>query len=194
MKFVRFEKDDKISYGVLDGKNIAEISGQPFEKPLIYTKKIYSLEEVKILSPVTPSKIIGIGLNYAEHIKEMKDKRPAILLMISCFCSFTTSAIVCLESHLSASSKINVLPSSAIAPNPDSGLYGKGSFLDIKIEKSAFKYLAIWYPTSTPPLGIARTKTPLFLYFSKALASFLPASFLSSNIFFVIFFHCQLIF
>ena len=77
MKFVRFEKDDKISYGVLDGKNIAEISGQSFEKPLIYTKKIYSLEEVKILSPVTPSKIIGIGLNYAEHIKEMKDKRPA---------------------------------------------------------------------------------------------------------------------
>lgn len=77
MKFVRFEKDDKISYGVLDGKNIAEISGQPFEKPLIYTKKIYSLEEVKILSPVTPSKIIGIGLNYAEHIEEMKDKKPA---------------------------------------------------------------------------------------------------------------------
>ena len=77
MKFVRFEKDDKISYGVLDRKNIAEISGQPFEKPPIYTKKIYSLKEVKILSPVTPSKIIGIGLNYAEHIEEMKDKRPA---------------------------------------------------------------------------------------------------------------------
>ncbi|MCK4278303.1 MAG: DUF2437 domain-containing protein, partial [Desulfurellaceae bacterium] len=55
MKFVRFEKDDKISYGVLDRKNIAEISGQPFEKPPIYTKKIYSLKEVKILSPVTPS-------------------------------------------------------------------------------------------------------------------------------------------
>lgn len=77
MKFVRFEKDDKISYGVLDRKNIAEISGQSFEKPPIYTEKIYSLEEVKILSPVTPSKIIGIGLNYAEHIEEMKDKRPA---------------------------------------------------------------------------------------------------------------------
>ena len=77
MKFVRFERDDKISYGVLNGKDIAEISGLPFEKPLIYTKKIYSLEEVKILSPVTPSKIIGIGLNYAGHIREMKDKKPA---------------------------------------------------------------------------------------------------------------------
>ncbi|MEA1994766.1 MAG: fumarylacetoacetate hydrolase family protein [Campylobacterota bacterium] len=77
MKFVRFEKDDKISYGVLDRKNIAEISGQPFKKPPIYTKKIYSTEEVTILSPVTPSKIIGIGLNYAEHIEEMKDKKPA---------------------------------------------------------------------------------------------------------------------
>jgi len=77
MKFVRFKRDDKISYGVLNGKDIAEISGLPFEKPLIYTKKIYSLEEVKILSPVTPSKIIGIGLNYAGHIREMKDKKPA---------------------------------------------------------------------------------------------------------------------
>jgi 2-keto-4-pentenoate hydratase/2-oxohepta-3-ene-1,7-dioic acid hydratase in catechol pathway len=77
MKFVRFEKDEKINYGIFDQENIMEITASPFKNPPIYTKKTYSLEEVKILSPVTPSKIIGIGLNYTEHIEEMQDKKPA---------------------------------------------------------------------------------------------------------------------
>jgi 2-keto-4-pentenoate hydratase/2-oxohepta-3-ene-1,7-dioic acid hydratase in catechol pathway len=38
--------------------------------------KVYDLEEVELLAPVDPSKVVCVGLNYAEHAKELKMDLP----------------------------------------------------------------------------------------------------------------------
>lgn len=49
-----------------------QVLQQPFWKSLEKTGKIISLREAQITVPVAPSKLIAVGLNYAEHIAEMK--------------------------------------------------------------------------------------------------------------------------
>ncbi len=71
MKFVRYEKDTVVRYGVVEGNTILEIEGDVFSKYKL-TKKTCSLDVVKILSPCAPSKIIAIGLNYRSHADELK--------------------------------------------------------------------------------------------------------------------------
>ncbi len=74
MKIGRFLVENRIIYGIIKNSEIFEIKS-PFEK-LEFTGKIYSLEEVKVLSPVLPSKIIAVGLNYKDHAEELKMKLP----------------------------------------------------------------------------------------------------------------------
>ncbi|WP_038056659.1 fumarylacetoacetate hydrolase family protein [Thermodesulfobacterium hydrogeniphilum] len=74
MKIGRFLVENKVIYGIIKNSEIFEIKS-PFEK-LELTGKIYSLEEVKVLSPVLPSKIIAVGLNYKNHAEELKMKLP----------------------------------------------------------------------------------------------------------------------
>ena len=67
IKYIRYKSGNSISYGILDEDTIKEISSDPFDKynlTGIQTK----LSEVKIISPVSPSKIIAIGLNYNSHL------------------------------------------------------------------------------------------------------------------------------
>ena len=74
MKIGRFCCDNKIFFGVIKGNKVLEINN-PFSF-LEYTGKEYLLKEVKIFSPVIPSKIIAVGLNYRDHAKELKMKIP----------------------------------------------------------------------------------------------------------------------
>ena len=37
---------------------------------------VVSLDEVKLLAPVTPSKIVCVGRNYREHAAELGNKMP----------------------------------------------------------------------------------------------------------------------
>jgi 2-keto-4-pentenoate hydratase/2-oxohepta-3-ene-1,7-dioic acid hydratase in catechol pathway len=77
MKFLRYEKDGKISGGILDpgSGEIREIEGLPFDgmRP---TGKKDRLSEVRLLAPVVPSKIVAVGLNYKDHAREMGKKIP----------------------------------------------------------------------------------------------------------------------
>ena len=45
---------------------------QPFWLDFEFTGETRSLDELTIDVPVTPSKIIAVGLNYRDHIKEMQ--------------------------------------------------------------------------------------------------------------------------
>ncbi len=110
---------------------------------------------------------------------------------ISRFCSSTILLRDCSEILSAIESNMNVLPSSAIAPKPASRLTGSGSLRVTTNEKSAFKYFATSYPTSTPPLGMAKTNTPWSLYFFSASANLLPASRLSLNIIALLFHICH---
>jgi len=82
MRIVRFEADSKASYGILDGDTVRRIRGDIFSSYEVTTQR-FSFEEVKLLAPCMPSKIVAVGLNYASHIEEMAEasrKDPVLFL------------------------------------------------------------------------------------------------------------------
>jgi 2-keto-4-pentenoate hydratase/2-oxohepta-3-ene-1,7-dioic acid hydratase in catechol pathway len=65
----RFQKGDEIFYAkVLDGQ-LFKVRGDVFGAPT-FEKKPMPFKGVKTLTPVVPSKIVAIGLNYADHARE----------------------------------------------------------------------------------------------------------------------------
>ena len=49
---------------------VAGIDGHPFG-PLTFTGDRWALADVRLLSPILPSKVVAVGKNYADHVKEM---------------------------------------------------------------------------------------------------------------------------
>ena len=65
----RFQKGDEIFYAkVVDGE-LFRLHGDVFGSPS-FDKKALSFKGIKTLTPVAPSKVIAIGLNYADHARE----------------------------------------------------------------------------------------------------------------------------
>jgi len=82
MKIVRFAASGKVKYGILTGQSIQAIEGKPFRaiKP---ADARYRLNQVRLLAPCLPSKIVAMGLNYRKHAEEVKaalPKEPLIFL------------------------------------------------------------------------------------------------------------------
>lgn len=71
-KYVRYESAGRVSYGILDGETVRELSGELFASPKP-TGRTLKLADVKLLAPCEPRKVIAVGLNYKSHIGE----RPA---------------------------------------------------------------------------------------------------------------------
>ncbi len=69
MKLARYLYRGRIRYGVVDGDQLRELVGTPFQgiRELGETR---SLGEVEILPPVFPQKILAVGLNYRDHAEE----------------------------------------------------------------------------------------------------------------------------
>ena len=71
---------DGVAYGVVEGESgqpqtISELHGHPFgidPAGVRLTGQRYPLAEVRLLAPVLPSKVVAIGRNYADHIREMR--------------------------------------------------------------------------------------------------------------------------
>src|SRR5512140_1181747 len=81
MRIVRFQAPDEApQYGWLLEDKIGEIDGDPFGKYRRRDAKI-PLADVKLLAPCTPSKIVCVGRNYAEHAKELGNEVPKIPLI-----------------------------------------------------------------------------------------------------------------
>jgi 2-keto-4-pentenoate hydratase/2-oxohepta-3-ene-1,7-dioic acid hydratase in catechol pathway len=73
-----------MSFGVLDGDGfVAQIEGHPFGQ-ISFTGARYAQADVRLLSPILPSKVVAVGKNYAEHVKEMNTgdapKEPLLFL------------------------------------------------------------------------------------------------------------------
>ena len=65
----RFQKGDEIFYAkVVDGE-LFRLIGDVFGSPS-FEKKPTPAKGIKTLVPVEPSKIIAVGLNYADHARE----------------------------------------------------------------------------------------------------------------------------
>ena len=71
MKIVRYQEGKRIHWGILEEKVVRQMKGDPFGqvKPASKTRNV---EDVRLLSPCLPSKIVAVGLNYRDHAEEMK--------------------------------------------------------------------------------------------------------------------------
>lgn len=77
MKIGRYELDGKSHWGVFDieGNIVIPIKGSVFED-FELEEKSFKIEEIDILPPVIPSKVVCVGLNYRDHAEELKMKIP----------------------------------------------------------------------------------------------------------------------
>lgn len=69
MKFVRFQDGGEARYGILEGTSVYAATGDPFAG---FTKGglVGELENLTLLTPIQPGKIVCVGLNYAAHVTE----------------------------------------------------------------------------------------------------------------------------
>jgi 2-keto-4-pentenoate hydratase/2-oxohepta-3-ene-1,7-dioic acid hydratase in catechol pathway len=70
LKVARFLHKGKERFGIVEGNQIRAAAGEIFGAFHI-SQQGYSLEEVKLLPPVRPSKIVAVGLNYKDHAAEL---------------------------------------------------------------------------------------------------------------------------
>ena len=66
-KYARFRADGEVAYGVVEGDAVKRISAAPYEDYEV-TDRTYALDDVTLLAPVVPNKIVAIGLNYRSHL------------------------------------------------------------------------------------------------------------------------------
>ncbi len=66
-KYVRFQVGDSASYGIVEGKQVRRIEGDLFGswKP---TNRTYALDQITLLAPSQPSKILAVAGNYKTHL------------------------------------------------------------------------------------------------------------------------------
>src|ERR1043166_7502823 len=69
--FGGFKSSDGFFYGELCGQEVHALA-KPYWIEVAPTGELYPLAEVIVDLPVAPSKLIAVGLNYADHIAEMK--------------------------------------------------------------------------------------------------------------------------
>jgi 2-keto-4-pentenoate hydratase/2-oxohepta-3-ene-1,7-dioic acid hydratase in catechol pathway len=71
VELVRFLHQEKVLFGEVKDETIFVLDRSYFDEGCKRTGASIKLDEVKLLTPVQPSKIICIGLNYAKHIEEL---------------------------------------------------------------------------------------------------------------------------
>jgi 2-keto-4-pentenoate hydratase/2-oxohepta-3-ene-1,7-dioic acid hydratase in catechol pathway len=71
VNFLRFSHNGQEKTGILENGEVKEISGNFFDS-FELTGNRYNLNEVNLLAPCTPSKVVAVGLNYTDHIKEFE--------------------------------------------------------------------------------------------------------------------------
>lgn len=76
MRFVRYLYKEEICYGLVEDGEIIQLEEDFFDS-LQRSELHLKLEDVALLSPVEARKIICVGLNYCDHIKEMNLESPS---------------------------------------------------------------------------------------------------------------------
>jgi 2-keto-4-pentenoate hydratase/2-oxohepta-3-ene-1,7-dioic acid hydratase in catechol pathway len=77
VRIARIAHPGGVAFATVDDENVArEVADHPFGTPT-YTGQSWPVADVRLLAPILPSKVIGIGKNYADHIQEMGGEAPA---------------------------------------------------------------------------------------------------------------------
>jgi len=82
--------DEDLHYGVIEGSAVALLSSHPFG-PFEPDGRVLALDQVRLVAPVLPSKIVAVGRNYLDHVREMGQDAPPAEPMI--FLKPSTSVI-----------------------------------------------------------------------------------------------------
>ncbi len=77
MKYVRYQWNDRTFWGVLEGETIIVLDAAPYRGGKSTGSRL-SLENVRLLAPSEPSKIVCVGKNYLEHTAEMHEEVPKV--------------------------------------------------------------------------------------------------------------------
>lgn len=81
MRLIRYTiKSEPAQFGWINDLLVGKIIGSPFGE-FQRSEANIPLESIQLLAPVTPGKIICIGRNYAEHIKEQNAEVPTTPLL-----------------------------------------------------------------------------------------------------------------
>ena len=70
MRLVRFRFGERIATGAVEDDQVRVLRGTFFEDP-VPTGQAVPLDDVRLLAPVLPSKVVAVGRNYADHAAEM---------------------------------------------------------------------------------------------------------------------------
>ncbi|GAB3230164.1 fumarylacetoacetate hydrolase family protein [Glycomyces halotolerans] len=80
MRIARIAHPTGMSFAVLEGEGpgatASEIEGHPFAQ-LKMTGQRWALEDVRLLAPILPSKVVCVGRNYADHAAELGNEVPS---------------------------------------------------------------------------------------------------------------------
>ena len=75
MRIVRAKHQDEVFYAILEKDAVERLNGTPYDGIERDGRK-YSIEDVQLLAPAEPTKIVCVGKNYKAHADEMKEGQP----------------------------------------------------------------------------------------------------------------------
>lgn len=76
MRIARFTHDHEVHFGIVDGSTVRVLDGDPLHDGIAETGDVLPLGDVDLIAPVAPSKVICVGMNFAEHAAEMHHDGP----------------------------------------------------------------------------------------------------------------------
>ena len=83
VKILRYQSDAGAQYGVLEGDaTVRQLVGSPFGDYEV-GQAVGSVDSLKLLAPVAPSKVIGVGANYKLHIEEGSGSVPEVPMLFT---------------------------------------------------------------------------------------------------------------
>lgn len=78
MRIARYAAGDEVAFGLVEADSdtgedyVAGLTGHPLLGDIQLTGERSKLADVRLLSPVLPTKVVCIGKNYADHVAEMR--------------------------------------------------------------------------------------------------------------------------
>src|SRR5690606_12246554 len=76
MKICRYNANGRLGIGIVEGEEIWECDTE-----LRKTEVLWYADEIEMLAPAAPSKIVCVGRNYADHAKELGNAMPSAPLL-----------------------------------------------------------------------------------------------------------------
>lgn len=80
-KIVRVRGTDGPVWGVVDGVEVRELSGAPWTEPTAAGSSLGTIDDLALLAPAAPSKIVCVARNYVAHAAEHNAEVPTTPLL-----------------------------------------------------------------------------------------------------------------